>query len=523
MASYLLRTILCLNLVASVSYLVFKASAFAGRKHISEKWRYNCTTVIMFLYVIPFYKLLPAFPKTLAEAEPISVVGNKVVSGINVLPPENSVASITEASPNIIKDTTLNMSLDWQKWALIIWIVVAGALVLWNVLGLLRFRYQLQQSQTVHNALLQEIASHCAAGLGIKQKVALKLHSAIQSPMLVGFFTPTIIIPNADLQLDEAQMILAHELVHFKHRALWRKLLAVILQTVYWFNPVVYLIKRDLDRLAETSCDEQVVCRMNQAERKKYGHLLISYTTVFRNPNKVSGIAFVSTRKRLERRILTMLNSNKKSRKTVVAALACTLCASCLGMSVLAAEVPSTIDVPNAELMNVSDVKTGDMGEARIIESDDGFVDLSQMKLSTDSSDFAKVIETTTGFADLSQFNLSTDAADNMMFYQRTVSAKAGEAVPYASGNLSGGKGYAFDSQDLTKGQKVTVNANWTPTSANVQIGLIDNNTGYGLVKTVSNGSGSASFEITGDSNFSIFIGNLSTSSIHFDVSYIVN
>ena len=125
-----------------------------------------------------------------------------------------------------------------------------------------------------------------------------------------------------------------------------------------------------------------------------------------------------------------MLNSNKKSRKTVVAALACTLCASCLGMSVLAAEVPSTIDVPNAELMNVSDVKTGDMGEARIIESDDGFVDLSQMKLSTDSSDFAKVIETTTGFADLSQFNLSTDAADNMMFYQGTVSAKAGEAVP---------------------------------------------------------------------------------------------
>ena len=124
MASYLLRTILCLNLVASVSYLVFKASAFAGRKHISEKWRYNCTTVIMFLYVIPFYKLLPAFPKTLAEAEPISVVGNKVVSGINVLPPENSVASITEASPNIIKDTTLNMSLDWQKWALIIWIVL---------------------------------------------------------------------------------------------------------------------------------------------------------------------------------------------------------------------------------------------------------------------------------------------------------------------------------------------------------------------------------------------------------------
>ena len=80
MASYLLRNILCLNLVASVSYLVFKASAFAGRKHISEKWRYHCTPVIMCLYVIPFYKLLPAFPKTFTEAETLSVGGNNVVS-----------------------------------------------------------------------------------------------------------------------------------------------------------------------------------------------------------------------------------------------------------------------------------------------------------------------------------------------------------------------------------------------------------------------------------------------------------
>ena len=58
MASYLLRTILCLNLVASVSYLVFKASAFAGRKHISEKWRYNCTTVIMFNTLLGNLRLL---------------------------------------------------------------------------------------------------------------------------------------------------------------------------------------------------------------------------------------------------------------------------------------------------------------------------------------------------------------------------------------------------------------------------------------------------------------------------------
>lgn len=523
MASYLLSTILCLNLVASVSYLVFRALAFAGRKHISEKWRYNCATVIMCLYAIPFYKLLPGLPQVFTKVQPISVVGKNVVSGTNVIPPENPVSSFTGASSNIIQNATLNISLDWQKCVLVIWIVFVIALALWNVLGFLRFRYHIQQAQKVPHAILQDIANDCAADLGIKQKVVLKLYTAIPSPMLIGFFMPTIVVPQVDLQPCEAQMILTHELVHFKHRDLWRKLFAVILQTVYWFNPVVHLIKRELDRLAETSCDEQVVCGMSPAERKRYGHLLISYTTVFRTPSKSSGIAFVSTRKRLERRILTMLNSNQKSRKTVAIALACALGASCLAMSAFAADLPSSIDVPNAELMDVADVKTGGEGDARIVESANGFMDLSTMKLSTESIDSAKIIESTTGFADLSQFNLSTDTADGMAFYAGTVTAKAGEAVPYASGSLSSGKGYAFDAQDLVKGQKVTIDATWTPTSAKVQIGLINNKTGYGLVKTVTNGSGSVSFEITGDSNFSIFIGNASSSSIHFDVSYIVN
>ena len=113
-----------------------------------------------------------------------------------------------------------------------------------------------------------------------------------------------------------------------------------------------------------------------------------------------------------------MLNSNQKSRKTVAIALACALGASCLAMSAFAAELPSSIDVPNAELMDVSDLKMGDAGDAHIVESANGFMDLSTMKLSTESNDAAKMIESTTGFADLSQFNLSTDTADGMAFYE---------------------------------------------------------------------------------------------------------
>lgn len=219
-----------------------------------------------------------------------------------------------------------------------------------------------------------------------------------------------------------------------------------------------------------------------------------------------------------------MLYSNKKSRKTVVTALACTLCASCLGVSVLAAESPSTINVPNAMLINVSDVKVGEMDEARIVDSENGFlVDLSQETLSDDDGAHAQVIACMNRFADLSHFNLSTDVAENMAFRKGDTPPKDGATASDASGNISGKKAYAFDAQDLSKGQIVTVDASWTSAAADVQIGLVDNRTGAGLVKTVSNGAGSVSFEITGDSNFSVFIGNLDSGEIYFDVSYVIS
>ncbi len=211
MASTLLSTILCLNLVASVSYLVFRALAFAGRKHISEKWRYNCITIIMCLYVIPFYKLLPGFPQAFTNVQPISVVGKNIVSGTNVVSPENPVSIFTEASSNIIQNATLNISFDWQKCVLVIWIVFVVTLATWNVLGFLRFRYHIQQTQEVSHAMLQDIANDCASKLGIKKKVDLRLYTTMPSPMLIGFFTPIIVVPRVDLQLDDAQMILVEK------------------------------------------------------------------------------------------------------------------------------------------------------------------------------------------------------------------------------------------------------------------------------------------------------------------------
>ncbi len=165
--------------------------------------------------------------------------------------------------------------------------------------------------------------------------------------MLIGFLKPIIVIPAEELASEDALMILKHELVHFKRHDLWWKLLGTVLQTVYWFNPIVWLLCKDFAFCVETSCDAEVVKNLDHDERKHYGYLLISYVQTHRNFKPVSGISFTLAHEKMKRRISVMLKESK-SRKAIAAAIVYVLTVSSFALSAFAAgnqkETPCTID-----------------------------------------------------------------------------------------------------------------------------------------------------------------------------------
>ena len=93
---------------------------------------------------------------------------------------------------------------------------------------------------------------------------------------------------------------------------------------------------------------------------------------------------------------------------------------------------------------------------------------------------------------------------------------------PMATGDLGAGKSYSYDKQYLSKDQKVTINAEWTPTGSDIKIGL-KSSSGTVTAKTVSGGSGSVTYTINSSGDYYIYVGNPSKSAVKFDVSYIVN
>lgn len=70
--------------------------------------------------------------------------------------------------------------------------------------------------------------------------------------------------------------MLKHELVHYKRKDLWYKLLIVATTTLNWFNPIAYWMAREISIQCEISCDEEVLRKESIRSRNKYGQLILS-------------------------------------------------------------------------------------------------------------------------------------------------------------------------------------------------------------------------------------------------------
>lgn len=89
-------------------------------------------------------------------------------------------------------------------------------------------------------------------------------------PLIVGFLKPRILLPVFDYSDTDFKYIFTHELTHWKNHDLWVKLLIEVISDFFWWNPLVYLLKRDLSQTLEIKCDLSVVGSKNTEQRYEY-------------------------------------------------------------------------------------------------------------------------------------------------------------------------------------------------------------------------------------------------------------
>ncbi len=104
------------------------------------------------------------------------------------------------------------------------------------------------------------------------------INDHIPSPFVLGFFKPKIYIPSFLTEYEKAYVI-AHENAHIKRRDYLFKPLGYLILSLHWFNPLVWVAYIFLCRDIESACDQKVIGKMDDEEKKNYSGVLLKLST----------------------------------------------------------------------------------------------------------------------------------------------------------------------------------------------------------------------------------------------------
>lgn len=169
--------------------------------------------------------------------------------------------------------------------------------------------------------------------LHISRTVCVMEYDEAESPMIIGFIKPVLVLPKEHYNSEDLFFILKHELVHFKRGDVYLKLLFVTANAVHWFNPIIWIMQKEAVIDMELSCDERVTQGTSFALRKAYTETLFSMLHKQCVRKTVLSTQFYGGTKIMKKRFKNILIKNRK--KNGISILICAVVLSItLGMLV---------------------------------------------------------------------------------------------------------------------------------------------------------------------------------------------
>ena len=160
---------------------------------------------------------------------------------------------------------------------LVVWAV--GALVWFVVQGIrcVRFRWSLRRGDAACLDL-QRFSDRLARRMGLSYSPTVWLMPGVMSPMLWGSGQSLyLIFPERLLdRLDESATgtLLMHELAHYRRRDHWVRVIELLATGFFWWHPVVWWARREIESVEEECCDAMVVAASPEVP-KRYAQAIL--------------------------------------------------------------------------------------------------------------------------------------------------------------------------------------------------------------------------------------------------------
>ncbi len=157
--------------------------------------------------------------------------------------------------------------------------------------------------------------------LKIKRPLPVRISSAVSTPTLAGLVRPMILFPKNCKDENYLGYIFRHEYMHYKYGDLYFKLFALIANAVHWFNPVIYILRREAEKVVEFVCDRRVIESYNGMYRSEYCNAILDEVerAILERKKRTSYMttAFTGNKKTLKERLSSILDTEKKRRGVI--------------------------------------------------------------------------------------------------------------------------------------------------------------------------------------------------------------
>jgi uncharacterized protein (TIGR03435 family) len=183
-------------------------------------------------------------------------------------------------------------------WALGAALFLLRSLVQWNrIRAIARDAVPLTGGREI--AILRSLERTLTRG----KPLTMRCMETFLEPGIFGIVRPVLLWPRAiSERLTDEQMeaVLAHEIYHLRRGDNLAALLHLVVQTVFWFHPLVWWVGARLITERERACDEEVIRR--GSERETYAESILKTCQFFvESPLAcVSGVTGSDLKKRIE-------------------------------------------------------------------------------------------------------------------------------------------------------------------------------------------------------------------------------
>ncbi|MGB2987410.1 MAG: M56 family metallopeptidase [Phycisphaerae bacterium] len=203
-----------------------------------------------------------------------------------------------------------------------VWFAGAAALALCGLIRMIRF-YRRISSASQASSSVRRMVSQAARELGLRRIPETLMVSGRVSPMIWCGQRLRLILPAALWsQLDDAgrRAVIFHELAHVRRRDHWVSWAEMVIGTLYWWNPLVWWVRRRLHAEAELCCDAWVTSLMPRGRRAYAEALLQTKQYIREGPRWTPAMGMGVIRGRaghLARRITMVMTKSVKPRLSV--------------------------------------------------------------------------------------------------------------------------------------------------------------------------------------------------------------